>query len=188
MIMSISSITGQYSVLIEREGEQYFEKAENEDILKWLPLTVEQMIAEHNIEMNNIKAIILSSGPGYYTGTRLGISFAKGLVSASKKQSVIYLDSLEVLADSTDKEGLIVPLLRARKNEFHYSVFSRVNGELKRLSANSIIKRDRLKHIRAYVLGEGISYCRQFLENASVIEKLYCDAYDLRNYYVRHLT
>ncbi|MDY6787545.1 MAG: tRNA (adenosine(37)-N6)-threonylcarbamoyltransferase complex dimerization subunit type 1 TsaB [candidate division WOR-3 bacterium] len=185
--MAISSVTGQYSVLIERNGEQYFEKAENEDILKWLPLTVEKMIAEHNVEMNNMEAIILSSGPGYYTGTRLGISFAKGIACGSGQQPVIYLDSLEVLADSTDREGLIVPLLKARKNEFHYSVFSRKKGQLKRLSGNSIIKKDRLKHIRAYVLGEGLIYCRQSLENAAVIEKLYCDAYDLRNYYMRHM-
>ncbi|MFO8062676.1 MAG: tRNA (adenosine(37)-N6)-threonylcarbamoyltransferase complex dimerization subunit type 1 TsaB [bacterium] len=185
--MVISSITGQCSVLIERDGEQYFEKAENIDILKWLPVTTGKMIKNNNIEINDVETIILSSGPGYYTGTRLGITFAKGIACGSNAPPIVYLDSLEVLADSVEEEGLIVPLLRARKNEFHYSVFSRKEGELKRLSGNSIIKKDGLKHIRAYVLGEGLNYCREFLENASVIEKLYCDAYDLRNYYMRNM-
>jgi tRNA threonylcarbamoyladenosine biosynthesis protein TsaB len=66
----------------------------------------------------------VSQGPGYYTGLRIGVSAAKGLCYALNIP-LIAVDTLQALASKVkDVDGLIVPMIDARRMEVYSAVFS----------------------------------------------------------------
>lgn len=86
----------------------------------------QQLLSQKNIEIKELKAIALSSGPGSYTGLRIGTSFAKGICFAAKIPliEVNTLESFRALAISKfPKTQLIFSNLMAIKTEAYVSVF-----------------------------------------------------------------
>ena len=78
-------------------------------------------------KISDIDAVAVSSGPGSYTGLRIGVSVAKGICYALSKP-LIAITSLEALAyaaidNENLKDGtLICPMIDARRMKFtpHY--------------------------------------------------------------------
>ena len=77
-----------------------------------LPLMTERIIRRHNLSFSDINYIALTSGPGYFTGLRVGASYASGLAYASGAK-IIHVSSLEVLARSFSKTGKVLVLVYA---------------------------------------------------------------------------
>ena len=98
---------------------------------KIIPQLLREVITESGIGLEECRAICVSSGPGSYTGLRVGVSFAKGLCYGSGKP-LISVGSLELLANcATDMEGFtpgkykyIVPMIDARRMEVYTAIFS----------------------------------------------------------------
>ena len=90
--------------------------------------TVQQLMADTNFTWDRIDAIAVSSGPGSFTGLRIGLTTAKGLAMATGKP-LIGVSSLTTLACQlpwTDK--MICPMIDARKHEV-YTAFYRYAGD-----------------------------------------------------------
>ncbi len=86
--------------------------------------SIQQIMADADIPWDRIDAIAVSSGPGSFTGLRIGLTTAKGLAMATGKP-LIAVSSLTTLACQlpwTDR--LICPVLDARKQEV-YTAFYR---------------------------------------------------------------
>ncbi len=100
-----------------------------------MPLIV-KLLAQNNIDKNEIKEIIVANGPGSFTGSRLGITIAKTW-AYTKKIPIKVISSLEVLACSIPKKQVKVAIPDAKGyylGEFQdnkkIKEFTYVNGQI----------------------------------------------------------
>lgn len=77
---------------------------------------------ETKISLSEIEAFAVTIGPGSFTGVRVALSFLKGIVLLSEKP-VVPVSTLSVLAASVREDGLICPMLDARRDEIFSAVY-----------------------------------------------------------------
>ena len=80
-----------------------------------LPLVVHDILSNHSIEVAELDGIAVSSGPGSYTGLRIGMSLAKGLAMAGNIP-LIPVPTMEVMNRSIAQNGVYWLLLHSHKN------------------------------------------------------------------------
>ena len=85
--------------------------------------SLESLLGEAGNKIEDIGRIALVSGPGSFTGLRIGMAFVKGIHAALGTELVI-LSSLELLAmaGSVGRER-VCPMIDARKNEIYTAVY-----------------------------------------------------------------
>jgi tRNA threonylcarbamoyladenosine biosynthesis protein TsaB len=75
------------------------------------------------VRLQDVDAFAVTRGPGSFTGLRIGISTAKGMALATGKP-IVGVSGLDVLAHQAGvTEGLICPMLDARRNEVYWSLY-----------------------------------------------------------------
>ena len=91
---------------------------------------IEEVIKEANITAKQLQAVALSSGPGSYTGLRIGTSTAKGLCYALEIP-LISVPTPQIIAAGARKNfpnaSLFCPLIDARRMEVFTALY---NNEL----------------------------------------------------------
>lgn len=134
-----------------------------------LPVYIEtamKLIREQNITLN---AIAVSSGPGSYTGLRIGVSTAKGLCYALGCK-LIALNTLKIIATALRQQGpanaIICPLIDARRMEVYTAMYDCNLNELspaeaKIIDENSFADIDR----PIYFCGNGAEKCSTVIKN-----------------------
>lgn len=74
-----------------------------------------------NIESNDVDKVVVTNGPGSYTGIRIGLTFAKVFTSVLNKELVL-VSSLKALAGN--KENTI-SLIDARSKRAYYGIYNK---------------------------------------------------------------
>jgi len=129
-----------------------------------------------------LDAVAVSSGPGSYTGLRIGVSTAKGLcygygiplISVSTLE-VLTVQALHLVPDKED--ALFCPMIDARRMEV-YAAFYNGQGVLQREISADIITPDsyaeQLENHPVYFFGNGADKCKSTLThpNARFIDQL----------------
>ena len=95
----------------------------------FLQPAIRQLVTITGIQLQEVDAVAVTSGPGSYTGLRVGLASAKGLCYALKKP-FITIGSLEVLTASAllqyevaDKTVLFCPMMDARRMEVFTAIY-----------------------------------------------------------------
>jgi tRNA threonylcarbamoyladenosine biosynthesis protein TsaB len=137
-ILNIETATRNCSVSLAKSGktiaykeiaDQGYTHAEN------LHVFIEEVLATASIKINDLNAVAVSCGPGSYTGLRIGVSAAKGLCYALKIP-LIAVDTLSILAEKvTLKNGLIIPMIDARRMEVYSAVFDENKNQIRTTQA-----------------------------------------------------
>jgi tRNA threonylcarbamoyladenosine biosynthesis protein TsaB len=90
---------------------------------------IQEMLKDANISFREINAVSVSVGPGSYTGLRVGLATAKGMCYALNIP-LITLGTLDIMAFVASQllidkgeEGLIAPMIDARRNEVFTAVY-----------------------------------------------------------------
>ena len=134
IILNIETATKNCSVSLSKNGKTIFFKEHADQgysHAEKLHVFIDQVIKECQINISEINAVAVSKGPGSYTGLRIGVSAAKGLCYALNIP-LIAVDTLEILANQVQKkDGLIVPMLDARRMEVYSAIF---NNDLEKIS------------------------------------------------------
>ncbi len=96
-----------------------------------LVICANEMLANLHLNYADLDAVAVSNGPGSFTGLRIGLSVAKGIVFARDKKliAVPTLDALALGAKDFAGDKTVVPLLHARAEEFYYGSF-KIKGSL----------------------------------------------------------
>ena len=126
-ILNIETATKNCSVALAKEGKTILCKEiaeEGYSHAERLHVFIEEIINEVGIDLKDLVAIAVSQGPGSYTGLRIGVSAAKGLCYALNIP-LIAVDTLQTLASKAlITDGLIVPMIDARRMEVYSAIFS----------------------------------------------------------------
>ena len=126
---SVSLAKNGETILCKEIAEQGYSHAEK------IHVFIEEIIKETGIGVNDLNGIAVSKGPGSYTGLRIGVSSAKGLCYALGIP-LISVDTLQVLAKKVVVEdGLIVPMLDARRMEVYSAIFDKSYSKIKEVQA-----------------------------------------------------
>ncbi len=130
MILALNTSTPQFGLaFLEEDGtilaEYYMAKEKGFGSL--MP-SLHFLLSTLKADIHDQKAVIVATGPGSFTGLRVGLATAKGLCHGLEIP-IIGISSLEALASQVSNPDLpIAPVLYSRKNEFFISRFSRDNG------------------------------------------------------------
>jgi tRNA threonylcarbamoyladenosine biosynthesis protein TsaB len=93
---------------------------------------IDRLFADHGRSKHELKRITIAIGPGSFTGLRIGLATAKGLALALELP-IVPVSTLEVLAmQAPVREGLVVPVIQARKGEVYHGAWRRHGGNLER--------------------------------------------------------
>lgn len=177
----IETATTNCSVCIADENEIVYFKEENDKNYSHsekLHVFIKEACEAAKIKSNDLEAIVVGKGPGSYTGLRIGVSTAKGLCFASDRP-LIAIETLAILAQSISvTEGVIIPLLDARRMEVYSAVFDTSYAQVRETKAE-IITEDAfatyLAQGKVYFIGNGAEKCKGIIthENAVFFDEIY---------------
>ena len=129
-ILCIETATKSCSVALAREGHLVAVKEEVSEQYshsEQLTVFIEQLLQQEGLKVSVLDAIAVSSGPGSYTGLRIGVSTAKGLCYAGDVP-LIAVSTLDAMAQAMqDKypEAQLCPMLDARRMEVYCTLYSK---------------------------------------------------------------
>jgi tRNA threonylcarbamoyladenosine biosynthesis protein TsaB len=157
------AISENETLIAIKEINNGFSHAEN------LHLFIQDVLQQSRLTINQLAAISVSSGPGSYTGLRIGFASAKGLAYALNLP-LIKVDTLKSLSksvlDSVKKEAYYCPLIDARRMEVYYALHTNDLTEYHKpnnlvITAESINVFDLDKAI--YFFGDGLEKSKPLL-------------------------
>jgi tRNA threonylcarbamoyladenosine biosynthesis protein TsaB len=128
-------VVGEYTLNIKKTHSQ-----------RLLPL-ISQMLEAAGFHTREIQGIAVASGPGSFTGIRIGIATAKGLAQALEVP-LVGISTLDILAAQfIHTDYLVCPILDARRQQV-YTAFYRNSDHLpRRVSEYMALSLDSLAEI-----------------------------------------
>lgn len=85
---------------------------------------IENLLKLLGMEVADIDKFVIAKGPGSFTGLRIGMTIAKTLAQASKKE-LIPVSTLLALANNSSSDRLKVPMIDARGNRIYGAVYDK---------------------------------------------------------------
>ncbi|MNQ00336.1 tRNA threonylcarbamoyladenosine biosynthesis protein TsaB [compost metagenome] len=172
-ILNLETATKNCSVALAKEGKTIVYKEiadEGYSHAERLHVFIEEVIKDAGISLNDLAAIAVSQGPGSYTGLRIGVSAAKGLCYALGIP-LIAVDTLQILASQANvSDGLIVPMLDARRMEVYSAIFT-PDFENQRVTKAEVITEDSFDDFqeKLYFVGDCAEKCRSVLTKENFV-------------------
>lgn len=178
LILSIDAATPVAGVALADDKTTYYEVLANTGYKhsKILLDMIDVSFRHTGYSLSDVDAIAVTTGPGSFTGLRIGLATAKGLALAENK-SLIGIPTLDAVAHNVGwVSGLICPILNARKGEVYTSFYYGGESPLRRLteylalSPDDLVERacqfmDQLGCHTVTFLGDGVSEYRAQLND-----------------------
>lgn len=130
---------------------------------------VNEVFEEVNIKPDDLQAIVVSKGPGSYTGLRIGVSTAKGLCYALDKP-LIAVETLQAMVkgmlSQKSEDTLYCPMIDARRMEVYSALFNSNCIKVRETKAEIIDERsfaEYLKDQKIIFFGNGAPKCQATL-------------------------
>lgn len=172
LTVDTSTIVASVAILNEEKliGEMIInhQKKHSEKLM----IAIDHLLTDGGLSIHDVDVFGIVSGPGSFTGLRIGMATIKGFAQALNKP-VVGVSTLESLAMNIPfTNGLVCPVLDAQRNQTYTGVFRFEKGECKRIMADSVLEIEELTdflHDRqepVYFLGDGLNRFHETLLNA----------------------
>lgn len=173
VILSLETSTEVCSVALHENGSLINELVINEaqaHAARLAPL-IEQLLHSASIKVTSLSAVAISSGPGSYTGLRIGTSTAKGLCYGVRVPllAVPTLHLMAYQASLTNPDRLMLcPMIDAKRMEVYCQVFDPgmtiiTSVEARVIEENSFS--ELLSHHKMLFFGNGAAKCRDVIKS-----------------------
>lgn len=157
------SVSENNTLVAIKEINDGFTHAEN------LHLFIQSVLHQVGLTLNQLHAISISSGPGSYTGLRIGFASAKGLAYALNIP-LIKVDTLQSLSrnviESVNKDAYYCPLIDARRMEVYYAIHNLELNEI-RVPSNLVLSETTISIFDLdkdiYFFGDGLGKSKNIL-------------------------
>ena len=172
-ILNIETATKNCSVALAKDGETLF-FSEISDLgyshAEKLHVFIEEILVKAKIAPKDLNAIAISSGPGSYTGLRIGVSTAKGLCFALDIP-LISIDTLTSLASQVHIDnGIVIPMIDARRMEVYSAIFDSKNNMIRKVEAEIITESSFNEFAETiYFVGDSNDKVKQILTNSNFV-------------------
>ncbi len=144
-----------------------------------LTVFIRDLFEENGYSLSNLNAVVVSKGPGSYTGLRIGVSTAKGL-SYALNIPLIAIPTLQsmawgvahnfMLTDS--KPVLFCPMIDARRMEVYSAIYDSAVEQVRETRAE-ILREDSfteyLEKNTVVFLGDGSLKCRNLIHHQNAV-------------------
>ena len=133
---------------------------------------IEHVLSEGNCSIAELTGVVLSIGPGSYTGLRIGASAAKGisyalgipLIGISTLQSIVF----GAISQQQEEHKLFCPMIDARRMEVFSALYNAKGASITEVT-NKIIDeyafRKELENNIICFCGNGIAKCHTVLQH-----------------------
>ena len=142
-ILLLETATPICSTALEKDGKIIAERHSDEPNAhsSKLAVFINELFEESGIKIDELDAVCVSSGPGSYTGLRIGVSSAKGICYALGIP-LLAVPTLQNMAGLffalyKDYNGLVCPMIDARRMECYTAIYDR-NGLVRETKAEVI--------------------------------------------------
>jgi tRNA threonylcarbamoyladenosine biosynthesis protein TsaB len=193
LILQIETATTSCSVALAKDGIVLSAKSINQRNIHAEVVTVfiSEILANNELTFEELDAVAVSSGPGSYTGLRIGVSTAKGLCFSLDKP-LIAVETLQAMASGflsrikeVQGEFLLCPMIDARRMEVYTALFDQQLNQMEATSAQIIDQESFKQHLDQHQIvffGDGAAKCKPVLgyhANAAFIDDFLNQAEDL---------
>lgn len=135
-LLAFDTTTEACSVALLQDDHitEYFILASNKHTEIILPM-IKNLLANHQLTLDDLTAIAFTRGPGSFTGLRVGAGIAQGLAFAANKPvvPVSTLATLAYQAHSQYQADFIIPAIDARMNEIYCAAYHIENDKIESL-------------------------------------------------------
>lgn len=100
--------------------------------------TVKRLMEDCGRELSQLSSVAVSKGPGSYTGIRIGVSAVKA-ISFALDIPCFGVSSLEGLAYTCGCEGIVCPVIKARKDLVYAGVYRMSGGAAQVIMEEQVI-------------------------------------------------
>ena len=153
------------------------ENAEGRNHAAVLTRFIDSLLKSNRMSVHQLDAIAVSSGPGSYTGLRIGLSTAKGLcyggnipliaVSTLQAMGMGFVQQYDVPATA-----LLCPMIDARRMEVYTALYDRDGQQMEKISAEIITEQSFatwLDRYPVYFFGNGAAKCRTSITHPNAV-------------------
>lgn len=178
LILSIETSTHHFSCALHQNDQliAYKESISQQSTASQLALMIDQLFTENRVERNDLTAVVVASGPGSYTGLRIGVATAKGICYSLTipllSVNTLYLIAYQFARQFPDIEtdSFLCPMLDARRMEVYYMLLNKELQVIEPTEAKVIDESSftgELYQQKIYFFGEGSDKCKRVISNPS---------------------
>tara|TARA_B110000459_G_scaffold196046_1_gene237539 strand:- start:515 stop:1186 length:672 start_codon:yes stop_codon:yes gene_type:complete len=180
LILNIETSTKTCSVNLSKDGVllEYREITSEKYVhSEKLHLLIDEIFKSLNIKLKELSAVAVCSGPGSFTGLRIGVASAKGIAFALGIP-LISMNSLDIMienfkTDSVAKNAILFPMIDARRQEVYTAGFNSKKTQLTEISCPEINEDFIISYInydKLLFLGDGaLKFKKKFKKNQVLI-------------------
>ncbi|MBO5509994.1 MAG: tRNA (adenosine(37)-N6)-threonylcarbamoyltransferase complex dimerization subunit type 1 TsaB [Lachnospiraceae bacterium] len=151
MVASVAIV--ENDILVAEYSVNY-KKTHSETLL---PM-IDEIVSMTETELDTIDAIAVASGPGSFTGLRIGSATVKGLGLALDKP-IISVPSCEALAYNVwGFDGVVCPIMDARRNQVYTGVYETEDFSVL-LDQSAMAVGELIEYLNALCKAEGLKVC-----------------------------
>ncbi len=146
-ILSIDTSSNNCSIAVVSEKAMLGEININYNLqhsVLLMPL-IEELLTRLDLKPDELDAIAVSTGPGSFTGLRIGLSAVKGIALGSNLP-IYATDALSILAYGVfGFSGILVPMVDALRGGYYTGMYTFKDGKLITLMEPTILALDEVK-------------------------------------------
>lgn len=182
-LLHLETSTRVCSVVLSKNGNEIAKKESNDDAFahgEKLTLYIQEVMSFANLQMDQLSGVSVSSGPGSYTGLRIGTSTAKGLCYALNIPllSISSIESLAFEARKAHPNSTICAMIDARRMEVYCGIYSAEMDELKPITADVLDDSSYLNFEPFVLVGDGMPKMKELWveRNIQFEDEVLCSA------------